>query len=153
MSARSDYLFKMLWKRKKTLQPASGKGGGGEEGWIQYATERLFTFTWYYIKVLITQAWGCWVTAALSCPSKANETDTGLSLLSVLDDFSQTRHLFYRFFSHLLPTLSLTASDFNPEFPFPDFEGTVWGQRRKVRLTFDIPCQISRDKPWISAAM
>lgn len=65
------------------------------------------------------------MTAALSCPSKANETDTGLSLLSVLDDFSQTRHLFYRFFSHLLPTLSLTASDFNPEFPFPDFEGTV----------------------------
>lgn len=108
-------------------------------------------------KVLIIQARGCWVTAALSCPPKANEIDTELSLLSVQDDFSQTRHHFYRFgvlfFSHLLATLSLTASDFSPEFPFPDSEGTVWGQRKKVRLTFNIPGWISGDKPWISAGL
>lgn len=50
-------------------------------------------------------------------------------------------------FPHLPPTLSLTVSDFDPEHPFPDLEGTVWGQRRKLRWAFNISCWISRDRP------
>lgn len=63
-----------------------------------------------------------------------------------LTDFSQ-RHLFYRVFLIFFQIRSLTVSDFNPEHPSPDLEGTVWGQRRKIRRAFNIPCWISRDEP------